>query len=148
MDRHPARPDAKRVSSFETVVSLLGRVIFGGFFLYNGVSHFVNLETMAGYAASKGVPAPSLGVGVSGLLLLLGGLSILLGIWTRLGAWLLVLFLVPTSFAIHNFWAVPDPQAASIERIQFMKNMALSGASLMISVVPRWPLSLGSRFHR
>ena len=148
MDPRNDRPASPRRISTDAVVSLLGRVLFGGFFLYNGVNHFVNLETMAGYAASKGVPSPSLAIALSGVLLLLGGLSILLGFWTRLGAWLLVLFLVPTSLLIHNFWALPDPQAASIEMTQFMKNLALIGASLMIATVPSWPLSLDSRIKR
>ena len=141
VERHPQ-------TTFDAVVSLVGRVLFGGFFIYNGLNHFMNLEGMAGYAMSKGLPMASFMVAASGLLLLLGGLSILLGFWTRIGAWLLVLFLVPTAFLMHDYWAVADPQAASGEQVQFLKNMALTGAALMISIVPRWPLSLDARRTR
>lgn len=126
-------------------VSLIGRLLYGGYFLYSGVNHFLGLEGLAGYAASKGVPAPSLAVAFSGLLLLLGGLSIVLGFWTRIGAWLIVLFLVPVSLMMHTFWAIPDAQAASGEMLNFMKNMALLGAAMMIATVPRWPLSVDAR---
>lgn len=145
MDRHSNRLENLRHATIDAVISVVGRVLFGGFFLYNGINHFVNLEGMAGYAMSKGVPMPSFMVAASGVLLLLGGLSILLGFWTRIGAWLLVLFLVPTSFLMHNFWAIPDAQAAAGEMVQFMKNMALTGAALMVASVPRWPLSLDAK---
>ena len=46
---------------------------------------------------------------------------------------------------MHNFWAIPDAQAAAGEMVQFMKNMALTGAALMVSSVPRWPLSLDAK---
>lgn len=126
-------------------VSLVGRLIFGGYFLYSGITHFIGLEGLAGYAASKGVPLPSLAVAFSGLLLVLGGLSIVLGWWTRLGAWLIVFFLLPVSVMMHDYWAIADPQQAAGERLNFMKNMAMLGAALMIATVPRWPLSLGAR---
>jgi uncharacterized membrane protein YphA (DoxX/SURF4 family) len=65
---------------------------------------------MASYAQSKGLPAPKAGVAASGVLLLLGGLSLLLGYHPTVGAILLVVFLLATSFTMHNFWAVKDPQ--------------------------------------
>ena len=143
--RHGRGTGPEWLAKADPWVSLLGRLLYGGYFLYSGINHFLGLEGMAGYAASKGVPAPSLAVAFSGLLILLGGLSIILGVWTRLGAWLIVLFLVPVSLMMHTFWAIPDPQAASGEMLNFMKNMALLGAALMIATVPRWPLSVDYR---
>jgi uncharacterized membrane protein YphA (DoxX/SURF4 family) len=51
---------------------LIGRIIFGFYFVFNGFNHFSNLSMMSGYAQSKGVPAPKLAVIFTGLLLLLG----------------------------------------------------------------------------
>ena len=34
---------------------LIGRLIFGGFFAYNGLNHFLSLAGTAQYAAAKGV---------------------------------------------------------------------------------------------
>lgn len=126
------------------ILFLLGRIVYGGFFIYNGINHFANFRMISGYAQSKGTPAPALAVAVSGAMLLLGGLSILLGAYPGAGVALLVLFLVPVSFTIHNFWAVEDPQAKTNDMVNFTKNMALAGAALMLLAIPEpWPLSLG-----
>ena len=66
--------------SIHNIAFLVGRVIVGGFFLMNGFNHFAQLNMMAGYAKSKGVSAPALAVGGSGVLLFLGGLNFLLSI--------------------------------------------------------------------
>ncbi|WP_329503659.1 hypothetical protein RFN58_35765 [Streptomyces iakyrus] len=57
----------------------------------------------------------------SGLLILVGGLSILLGVWADLGALLLVVFLVPTAVLMHGFWKESDPQARPLEMVQFQR---------------------------
>lgn len=122
---------------------LLGRLLFGGFFLISGYRHFTRVSTMAPYAASKGVPAPSLAILGSGVLLALGGLSIVLGVWPKWGVLLLALFLVPVSYAIHNFWTDRDPQIRQFNQTQFEKNLALLGAALMLLSIPEpWVLSL------
>ena len=61
------------------IALLIGRIIAGGFFLMNGFNHFAKLNMMAGYAKSKGTFAPTLAVGGTGVILLLGGASLLLG---------------------------------------------------------------------
>jgi uncharacterized membrane protein YphA (DoxX/SURF4 family) len=90
-------------------VFLIGRILLGGFFVANGINHFMNLGMLAGYAKSKGTPAPSLAVGGTGALLLLGGLSLALGFQPIIGAALLIIFLLGLSFKMHNYWAVQDP---------------------------------------
>ncbi|HVB58360.1 MAG TPA: DoxX family protein [Candidatus Acidoferrales bacterium] len=128
----------------DSVAFLIGRIIVGGFFLMNGFHHFTKLNMMAGYAKSKGTPAPTLAVGGTGVILLLGGASFLLGYHATIGTVLLVIFLLGASFGIHNFWAVQDQQAKMAEMINFMKNMALLGLVLMTVAIPRpWPMSLG-----
>lgn len=123
---------------------LLGRILFGGFFLVNSYRHLTGASAMAPYAASKGVPAPKMAVLGSGLLLAPGGLSILLGLKPKWGVLFLALFLIPVSFAMHNYWADKDPQARQMNQIQFHKNLALLGAALMLLAIPEpWPLSLG-----
>ena len=129
--------------SIYNIAFLIGRVIVGGFFLMNGFNHFAQFNMMTGYAKSKGVPAPALAVGGSGVLLFLGGLSLLLGYHPTIGAGLLVIFLLGVSFGIHNFWTVQDPQAKQVEMVNFLKNMAILGLVLMTVAIPRpWLMSL------
>ena len=116
------------MSSIHNIAFLVGRVIAGSFFLMNGFNHFAQLNMMTGYAKSKGIPAPALAVGGSGVLLFLGGLSLLLGYHPTIGAALLVIFLLGASFGIHNFWTVQDQQAKQGEMVNFLKNMAILGA--------------------
>jgi putative oxidoreductase len=125
---------------------VLGRAIFGGFFLYRGIDHFRNSETLAKYAASKGIPAPRAAVIGSGALIALGGLSLLLGAKPRVGAGMITAFLLGVSPAMHDFWRQNDPQAKANEQTNFMKNMALIGGASLAAAVPEpWPVSAGNR---
>lgn len=118
------------------ILFLLGRIIFGGFFVMNAWSHFKNLEGMAGYAASKSVTSPKAAVFGSGLLILLGGLGVIFGITPQASLTLLIIFLVPVTFKMHAYWKETDPNTKTMQRIQFMKNMALLGACLMMFAIP------------
>jgi uncharacterized membrane protein YphA (DoxX/SURF4 family) len=116
----------------ETALLYIGRIIFGGYFIFGGINNFTKLEMMSGYAKSKGVPSPKLSVAFSGLLLLIGGLSVLFNIFPAIGFISLILFLVPVTLIIHAPWKVEDPQAKMGETINFMKNFALVGAVLIL----------------
>ncbi len=124
-------------------IFLLGRALFGGFFIMSGYGHFKNLNSMSGYAASKKVPMPKLAIGFTGLLLLLGGLGVLLGAYARFALALLVIFLLPVTFMMHAYWNDTDPNMKMGNRVNFYKNLALLGAVLMMYMlsVP-WPYSL------
>ena len=99
---------------------------------------------MAPYAGAKGIPAPRLGVLGSGLVLILGGLSVLLGVRPTWGVLWLTVFLRPTSFLMHNYWADTDPSMRQMNATNFKKNIALLGAAWMILLIPQpWPLSVG-----
>jgi len=114
-----------------TVVMWAGRVLVSVFFLMSAYNHLTNTKMMAGYAASKGVPMAPVSTIVTGLMMLAGALSVLAGWHVTYGVALLVLFLVPTAFIMHNFWAVPDPMAKMGDRINFWKNITIAGALLL-----------------
>jgi putative oxidoreductase len=130
----------------QSAVVVLGRFLFVLIFLMAGANHF-NKQTI-GYAASQGVPLASISVPLSGVLAIAGGLSILLGYRAKLGAWLLVLFLVPVTLMMHKFWLVQDPMMAQIQMILFMKNVAMLGGALLISQFGAGPFSLDARRSR
>ena len=81
----------------------------------------------------------------SGILALLGGLSVLLGYRARLGALALVLFLVPVTIMMHNFWTISDPMMKQMHIVMFMKNLGLLGGALFIYAFGAGPLSLDNR---
>jgi uncharacterized membrane protein YphA (DoxX/SURF4 family) len=130
------------------MVLLIGRVVFSFFFIYSGFNHLTKLSTYAQYAAGSGVPAPTLLTALSGLMLLAGGLSILLGVGVRWGSLLIALFLVSAAVTVHKFWGIADPMMAGNQLAHFWKNIALAGACLMFyglaTLYPvRWPYSIG-----
>ncbi len=124
-------------------IVFLGRLFFVLIFLMAGPRHF--LSATAAFAASQGVPLASIAVPISGVLAIAGGLSILLGYRARLGAWLIVLFLLCITPMMHNFWAVTDPMMHQMQLIMFMKNLSMLGGALIISQLGSGPWSLDSR---
>ena len=127
-----------------------GRALFGGFFLYNGIQHFVTRRAQADYARSKRVPLADLAVLGSGALILVGGLSLLTGVRPRFGASLIATFLLGVSPKMHNFWAVEDEHQRTDELINFTKNMALLGGACLAAAVPEpwpWSLQIAGRQH-
>ncbi|MFM7718106.1 MAG: DoxX family protein [Actinomycetota bacterium] len=112
------------------LLMIAARILLVPIFLASGMGHLTATEAMAGYAASKGIPSPTLAVRGSGVLILLGGLSVLLGIYPEYGALALVLFSIPTAFLMHAFWRETDPMAKMNERVHFLKDLALAGAGL------------------
>jgi len=127
-------------------VVVLGRFLFVLIFLMSGPFHFSRQEVA--YAVAQGVPWASILVPFSGVLAFAGGLSILLGYRAKLGAWLLVLFLVPVTLMMHKFWAVQDPMMAQMHMAMFMKNVAMLGSALLISQFGAGPFSLDARRSR
>jgi putative oxidoreductase len=128
--------------SLEAVLFLLGRIFFGAFFVLGGLNHFQHLGMMSGFAASKGVPAAKAFVIFSGLLILVGGLSVIVGWHVRIGLACIVLFLVPVTFLMHNYWVETEMMPRINQRVNFQKNVALLGAALMMLAIPR-PWMLG-----
>ena len=122
---------AAEAPSFARYLVPLGRALFASIFIIASLGHFS--QQTIGYAAAQGVPLASLLVPISGVLALVGGLSILLGYKARWGAALIVLFLVPVNFMMHKFWAVSDPMMAQIQQIMFLKNLSMLGGALPIS---------------
>lgn len=124
------------------ILLLIGRILYGGLLAFMSLHHFTRAGALAGYAQAKGVPAPRLAVLGSGAALLLGGLSIVLGLWVPLGVLLIVAFFVPVTLMMHNFWAEQDPQTRQLQSIQFMKNATIVGAALMLLAIEAWPYSI------
>jgi len=124
------------------VLFLIGRILVGGYYIMNGFNHFTKSKMLVGYAKSKNVPLPMLAVIVSGLLIFFGGLSLLLGIYPVVGITMIVVFLFFVTLFMHRFWHAPKEQK-QIEMVNFMKNLALLGSTLMFLMISMpWSFSL------
>jgi uncharacterized membrane protein YphA (DoxX/SURF4 family) len=124
-------------------VFLIGRILFGGYFISSAINHFMDSETMTEYAESKNVPMPKIAVLGTGALMALGGLGIVLGAFPQLAILLLILFLLPTTVVMHDFWNA-EGQEKQMEMINFTKNIALIGALIMLLTLSTpWLNSVG-----
>jgi len=130
---------SKPTTSFAGSVVLVGRFLFAVIFLMSGFTHFSS-QTI-GFAASQGVPMASILVPASGLIAFLGGLSILLGYRARIGAWLIVLFLIGVT-PMHKFWGISDPMMQQMQMVMFLKNLSMLGGALLITQLGSGPWSL------
>jgi putative oxidoreductase len=125
-------------------IVLLGRILFSLIFLVSSVGHFS--AQMIQYAAAQGLPLANVLVPVSGIMAAVGALSIALGYKARVGAWLIVVFLLPVTFMMHQFWAVRDLAVQQMQLAMFMKNISMLGAALLISYFGSGPLSIDQKY--
>lgn len=122
------------------ILLLLGRTMFSLIFFIAAPLHAVP-ETID-FARAQGVPMASILVPAAGALALAGALSILLGLRARIGAWLIVAYLVPVTLVAHQFWTAQDPGTAEIQFTMFLENVSIVGGALLISQFGTGPLSL------
>jgi putative oxidoreductase len=123
--------------------ALAGRILFSLIFLFGGIGHFSSQSI--GYAASQGVPMASFLVPLSGVVAIIGALSIITGYKAKQGAWLLVLFIIPVTFSLHKFWNIPDPMMRQMDMAMFLKNLGLLGGALFLAFFGAGPLSIDAR---
>jgi putative oxidoreductase len=124
-------------------ITFAGRVLFALIFALAGPRQFTS--GVIAYAASQGVPMASILVPFSGLLAVVGGVSILLGYRCKLGGWLIALFLIGVTPMMHKFWSVADPAMHQMQFIMFMKNISMLGGALLISQFGAGQWSLDAR---
>jgi len=130
---------------FAGEIFLLGRILFGVTLAFMGLNHFMDVDTMAGYAEFKGLPAPRFSVIASGLVLVLGGLGVAAGAFPVLAAGALAVFLLVSAVTMHDFWSIDDPEEKQSEMTGFLKNVYGAGAALALLAVggTAWPYALG-----
>jgi putative oxidoreductase len=124
-------------------VALAARLMLTAIFVVSAVGNKIpQFKATAEYMRSEGVPQPRLALfGAIGLLLL-GGLSVISGAWTRIGAMFLFVFLAAATYYFHDFWDIPDATTRALQSIQFMKNLAIGGGLLMLAAFGPGPWSV------
>jgi putative oxidoreductase len=131
---------SRREHGVMAYVVLLGRALYSAIFIATIFSNFSGPAIR--YAGGMGVPWADLLVPLSAVFAVVGGLSIVIGYRAKAGAWLIVLFLVPVTLVMHRFWAFAAPDLVEMQKANFMKNLALIGAALLIAYFGSGPLSL------
>lgn len=122
---------------------LIGRILFSLIFILSGFSHFS--ERTINYAESHGVILSVVTVPLAGVMAILGGILVAIGFKARFGALLIILFLIPVTFIMHNFWAVQDPMMHQTQMAMFMKNISMLGGAFLIAYHGAGPLSIDQR---
>ncbi|HWM22208.1 MAG TPA: DoxX family protein [Ilumatobacteraceae bacterium] len=119
-------------------VFLIGRIVFSLMFLLYGVRHLTQTEGSAGYAAYKKVPSAKNMVLFTGAAMIAGGLAIIFGVWMDLAAVGIAIFVMAAALFMHRFWEETDDQARQAEMAQFMKNVSVAGAALILASVSKY----------
>jgi putative oxidoreductase len=135
--------------TLQGVLSVLGRVMLCTIFFMAAVGNKIpHFSAVAEVMAKVGIPAPQVMLAGAIVFLIAGSLQVILGYHSRIGAALLLVFLVLATYYFHAFWKLSDPQAQQEQMIQFMKNLGLMGAMVLIIANGTGPMSLDVRERR
>jgi len=130
-------------NSSGSAVPLLGRILVSVVFIMGGVGKIAGFSAEQGMVAAKHLPLPAVALGIALVIELVGGLAILLGLFTRFTSWILFLYLIPTTFLFHNFWAQTGMDALDAQ-IHFEKNLAIMGGLLLLATYGAGAYSIDS----
>jgi putative oxidoreductase len=114
------------------VVFLIGRIVFALIFLTTVDIHLLKRAQGVQYARMYNVPMAELGVPLTGVIAILGGVSVALGIWGDLGALLIAAFLLLITPFMHAFWREADAMQRANQMAHFTKNLAMLGGALVL----------------
>lgn len=132
-------------TTVQGVATVLGRVMIATIFFLSAVGNKIpNFDSVAGYMASEGVPQPKVMLAGAIVFLIVGSLSLILGFKARVGAALLLVFLILATYYFHDFWKM-EGQERQMQMIQFMKNLSMMGAMVFVMANGSGPMSLDSR---
>jgi len=119
-------------NSSSSIVPLIGRILISPIFILAGISKIMSFSVIAGYAADSHLPLPKVALACAAAIQILGGLAILVGFHTKFAAWIVFLFLIPTTLVLHNFWAMAGPER-TINMNHFETNLAIMGGLLFVA---------------
>lgn len=122
----------------------LARLLIAVIFVVSGFHKITAFGGTVDQIAGKGLPLATFGAVLAIVVELGGGLSLVFGYKSKLSAWVLFLFLIPTTLIFHNFWALSGQQF-QMQLITFMKNLAIMGGLLAFAKAGSGKWSLGYR---
>ena len=132
----------------QAICAAVGRILIALIFVMSAVGNKIpKFNEVAGYMAAEGVPAPQVLLVGAIVFLVAGGLSVIFGFKTRIGALLLLIFLILATYYFHDFWNF-EGQDRQMQMIQFMKNLSLMGSMVFLIAMGPGPLSLDAAQRR
>jgi putative oxidoreductase len=115
------------------LIMLLGRLLFGGFFVSVGLQgHVQQSQALEGYARSSNFPAPGIAGWPTGIWLVLGGISVGLGIWPDLGALMVAAFATIAASYFHRYWEIEDAMQKMTQQQLFGRNVVIVASCLFM----------------
>ena len=121
-------------ATYESFAAFVGRIFLALIFVVSGVGKITGYAGTAAYMASKGLPLVDILLPLTIVIELGGGLLLALGWKARWAAAALLLFMIPTTLIFHQFWGI-DPKLAQMQKIHFLKNVAIMGGMLMVLAI-------------
>jgi len=115
-----------------SIVPLLGRILLSTVFILSGISKITGFAMEEGYIVSRHLPLPAVALTIALVVELAGGVAVLIGLFSRFTAWVLFLYLIPTTFLFHNFWTMSGMDRYD-NTIHFEKNLAIMGGLLLLA---------------
>lgn len=127
-------------------IPLIGRILFSALFINSVPLYFTG--DLVEWTKSAGVPLAALIVPLTGILELFAAVLLILGYRTRLAGWLFIIFFIPITLAMHQFWTITDPMERQMDLIHFLKNASLVGGALMYCYFGAGPISLDESINK
>ena len=121
-------------ATYESLAVFAGRIFLALIFVVSGIGKITGYAGTAVYMASKGLPMVDVLLPLTIAVELGGGLLLALGWKARWAAAALFLFLIPTTLIFHQFWGI-DPKLVPMQKIHFLKNVAIMGGMLMVLAI-------------
>ena len=134
--------------SFSELISpLIGRLVLAWFFLSSALHYAGQWDATIMLMGLKGLPVPPLLLGAGIVVMLVGGISLVLGFHARYGAMLLFAFTLLASILMHDYWKISDAASRAADYEIFSRNIAIAGAVLMMVGMGAGPFSLDNRLN-
>jgi putative oxidoreductase len=126
---------------------LTGRVLLSAIFILSGTMKIMNWSKTAEHMESEGMIAVPFLLFMAIVFEIGGGLSVLLGCWTRLGAAALIIFLIPATLIFHDFWTF-EGAAREMQMQNFLKNLTIMGGLATLIAVGAGAFSIDAWLAR
>lgn len=132
--------------SFSELISpLVGRFVLAWFFLSEVYTRVQAWDANVSLMSMLNIPAPPLLFALSLIVMILGGLSLLLGFHARHGAVLLFGFTLLATILMHDYWHLKDAAARAADYEIFSRNIAIAGALLLIVGMGAGPFAFDNK---